>query len=235
MTARTPPPSWHPESLLPPTRDAADRPVLWAALAVAGLLHLGALCLPLPPAPQVEVPEPPPGPIIPLQKADIPPPPVPEPVTARPLDLARRIPIPAPETVAVEPVVEPMSSPVPGLESDALPVWVGAEPVPPPAEPLVVDEWTPGVERPVALPGRAEPVYPETARRAKVEGVVVLRARINESGDVESITVLRESRPGLGFAAAAAEAVSTWKYRPGRLDGRPVSVMLTVAVEFKLR
>ena len=71
MTARTPPAPWHPESPLPPARDRSDRPLLWSALALAGLLHLGALCLPLPPAPAVELPDVPRGPTITLTGLEI--------------------------------------------------------------------------------------------------------------------------------------------------------------------
>lgn len=235
MTACTPPTPWHPENLLPPARDASDRPLLWIALVAAGLLHLGALCLPLPQIPPIEVPETPQGPVRFLQKTDIPPPSTPEPEERPPRELVHRIPVPVPDPLIVDPVDEPAPATVSPLESVATPLWFDAQPVPPPPQPAPVDEWAPGVERPVALPGRVQPVYPETARRVKLEGLVVLRALITELGDVESIAVVRETRPGLGFGAAAAEAVSTWKYRPGRLDGRPVAVVLTVVVEFKLR
>lgn len=234
MTARTPPLPWHPENLLPPARDASDRPLLWCALAAAGLLHLGALCLPLPPPSEVELPETPQGPTINLTDVVIPPPPVPELELPPPGSFVHRIPVPAPESGIAEPLQEPLQAPLSDLEAGDPPPWAGARPAQPPPLPGPVDEETPGVERPVALAGRLQPAYPEAARRFGLEGMVVLRALITESGDVESIEVVRETRPGLGFGAAAAEAVSTWKYRPGRLDGRPVAVMLTVVVDFRL-
>lgn len=94
-------------------------------------------------------------------------------------------------------------------------------------EPLYV---TDRITEPV-LVTRIEPEYPETARRAHVSGKVTLRAVISETGDVESIAVLK-SHPLL--EGAATDAVSRWKYRPARLDSVPVRVYFTVVVTFTL-
>jgi len=235
MTAHTPPAPWHPRTPFSFPRKANDRPLLWAALLAAGLLHLAALCLPLPRVPPVEVPAEPDGPVIDLTEWHIQPPSTPRPEPPPPSGIVRRIPLPSPDARFVEPVEEPESLPPQPVEPAALSAWVGIEPLPPAPPDSVLDERTPGVERPVALPGRVQPVYPEAARRAGVEGTVVLSALITARGDVESIEVVRESRPGLGFGEAAVQAVRTWKYRPGSFDGRPVAVMLTVVVEFRLR
>jgi protein TonB len=208
--------------------------LLWGALAAAGLLHLGALCLPLPPPAEVELPESPRGPTITLTEVVIPPPSLPELELPPPGRFVRKLPVPAPESEIAEPLQEPLRAPLSELAPGDPPPWVGARPAPPPPPSGPVDEGTPGVDLPVALAGRLQPAYPEGARRFGLEGVVVLRALITKTGDVESIEVVRETRPGLGFGAAAAEAVSTWRYRPGRLDGRPVAVMLTVVVDFRL-
>ncbi len=69
------------------------------------------------------------------------------------------------------------------------------------------------------------------ARRAKLQGKVVLEAVIGTDGDVEELRVLR-SIPMLD--KPAADAVCCWKYRPATLDGRPVAVYFTVLVEFSL-
>lgn len=235
MTARTPPAPWHPERLLPPRRDASDRPLLWSALALAGLLHLGALCLPLPPPPAVELPETPRRPPIRVDVWEIPAPSIPEPELPPAGPIVRRVPVPAPEAPVAEPLSEPPRPPDTPVAIEDPPLWVAPRPAPQPAPAGPVDENTPGVERPVPLPGRAEPVYPRGPLLARLDGRVVLRAVITERGDVESIEVVLEDPPGLGFGAAAYDAVSTWRYRPGRLDGRPVAVVLTVVVEFKLR
>ncbi len=94
--------------------------------------------------------------------------------------------------------------------------------------------WTPGgdVRAPVLLE-RVEPDYPEAARRARIEGTVVLEAVITARGSVEEIRVLRSINPLLD--QAAERAVRRWSYRPATLNGRAVRVYLTVTVDFRLR
>lgn len=81
---------------------------------------------------------------------------------------------------------------------------------------------------------RILPRYPEAARRAGVEGQVILQALINADGSVGSVQVLREVPPRIGFGPAAMEAVSKWRYRPGTLHGRAVVVQVTITVQFSL-
>ncbi len=89
-----------------------------------------------------------------------------------------------------------------------------------------------GVTPPVARE-TASPVYPELARRAHVEGVVVLEAIIGTDGSVRDARILRSASPLL--EAAALEAVRRWRYEPARIGARPVSVYLSVVVTFALR
>jgi protein TonB len=82
------------------------------------------------------------------------------------------------------------------------------------------------------LVNRVEPSYPEAARKARMEGVVILEAIITANGNVEEVKVLKSVNPLLD--AAATRAVSQWKYRPATLNGRAVRVYLTVTVTFNL-
>lgn len=82
------------------------------------------------------------------------------------------------------------------------------------------------------LVNRVEPSYPEAARKARMEGVVILEAIITANGNVEDVKVLKSVNPLLD--AAATRAVSQWKYRPATLNGRAVRVYLTVTVTFNL-
>jgi periplasmic protein TonB len=75
------------------------------------------------------------------------------------------------------------------------------------------------------------PAYPELARRAGVEGVVVLECVIDPSGHVADVKVLR-GHPLL--EAAAVDAVGRWVYTSTRLNGVPVAVVLTVTVRFTI-
>ncbi|MFQ5743663.1 MAG: TonB family protein [Acidobacteriota bacterium] len=76
------------------------------------------------------------------------------------------------------------------------------------------------------------PEYPEAARRAGLQGVVILRALIDERGTVGSLDVIR----GLGteLDGAAIDAVSKWRYQPLLVGEVAVPVLLTVTVQFAL-
>ena len=77
----------------------------------------------------------------------------------------------------------------------------------------------------------APAVYPEIARAAKIEGVVILEATIDERGVVTDARVLR-SVPLLD--AAALTALKQWRYTPTLLNGVPVRVLMTVTFRFSL-
>jgi len=76
------------------------------------------------------------------------------------------------------------------------------------------------------------PKYPDVARHAGIQGAVRLRAIIAKDGSVQDVKVI--SGPYL-LAQAAAEAVRQWRYEPTLMDDKPVSVVTTVTVEFKLQ
>ncbi len=76
------------------------------------------------------------------------------------------------------------------------------------------------------------PVYPDVARQARIQGVVVLECTIGTNGRVEDLHVLS----GLPILdSAAIEAVRQWVYTPTLLDGVPVRVLMDVTVTFALR
>jgi TonB family protein len=87
------------------------------------------------------------------------------------------------------------------------------------------------VTRPEKISG-AVPVYTEIARKARVQGVVIVEAIIDEQGDVTNTNILK-GLP-LGLDQAAVEAVKTWKFKPAMLEGRPVKVYYTLTVNFKV-
>lgn len=74
-----------------------------------------------------------------------------------------------------------------------------------------------------------KPAYPPEALAARVNGVVIIEAIIDESGTIANARILR-SIPLLDNAALSA--VSQWQFTPTELNGRPVPVVLTVTVNF---
>jgi protein TonB len=75
------------------------------------------------------------------------------------------------------------------------------------------------------------PVYPDIAKQARVQGVVILECTISPQGKVTDVKVLR----GIPLLdQAAIDAVKQWVYTPTLLNGVPVPVIMTVTVNFKL-
>jgi protein TonB len=75
------------------------------------------------------------------------------------------------------------------------------------------------------------PAYPDIAKQARVQGVVILECTISPQGRVTDVKVLR----GIPLLdSAAIEAVKQWVYSPTLLNGVPVPVIMTVTVNFRL-
>ena len=79
---------------------------------------------------------------------------------------------------------------------------------------------------------RVEPVFPEEARKARIAGIVILEALIDELGNVSNVRVLKPLPFGLD--QAALDAIRQWKFRPGTVDGKPVKVIFNLTINFKL-
>lgn len=78
---------------------------------------------------------------------------------------------------------------------------------------------------------RVEPVYPIIAQRARIEGMVELRAIISKDGMIEGLQRVN-GHPLL--VAAAMDAVRQWRYRPYMLNGEPLEVETSVVVNFHM-
>ena len=93
-----------------------------------------------------------------------------------------------------------------------------------------------------ALPGEVDaepavlsefkPPYPETARKAGIEGTVRLRLWLDAQGKVQQVRVLRKA--GYGLDEAAQEAIVRFKFRPARKGGKPVPMSFTFDFHFYL-
>ena len=75
------------------------------------------------------------------------------------------------------------------------------------------------------------PVYPDIAKQARVQGIVILECTISPQGTVTDVKVLR----GIPLLdQAGIDAVKQWQYTPTLLNGVPVPVIMTVTVNFRL-
>jgi TonB family protein len=97
-----------------------------------------------------------------------------------------------------------------------------------PAAPLPVG----GDVKQAKLVASVPPVYPPLAKNQHVSGNVLVDALIDANGKVTTMKVV--SGPTL-LHQAAMDALRQWKYQPAMLDGKPVSMHLTVTIQFRLQ
>jgi len=76
---------------------------------------------------------------------------------------------------------------------------------------------------------RIAPAYPDSLKRAGVEGGVLLRVRLTEAGAVCDVLTLQGREP---LASLAAAAVRQWRFTPYRSDGVPESSWVQVPLRF---
>jgi TonB family protein len=141
----------------------------------------------------------------------------------RQLDVSTAPAVPTETTASAEP---------PPTETTAPPL----EPITPSVPEIPADQ---GVYSAVPLGGtqpeeidRILPRYPMTARRAGVQGPVVLRGIVRKDGTIDDVEVIKDLPYGLGDAAR--DAVSRWRFRPATYRGDPIDVYYTVTVNFRL-
>ncbi|HET8797619.1 MAG TPA: TonB family protein [Thermoanaerobaculia bacterium] len=80
---------------------------------------------------------------------------------------------------------------------------------------------------------RPVPRYPAAARRAGVQGPVVVRGIVRRDGTIDNVEILKDLPFGLG--EEARRAVSRWRFRPATVRGEPIDVYYTVTVNFRLQ
>jgi TonB family protein len=81
-------------------------------------------------------------------------------------------------------------------------------------------------------PVRPEPTYSDDARKAHIQGTVVLDSVIQKDGTINVNGVSRSL--GYGLDDAAREALRSWKCNPGKLNGQPVAVQIQIVINFHL-
>jgi TonB family protein len=77
--------------------------------------------------------------------------------------------------------------------------------------------------------------YTFAAMRARLQGVVEVDVVVQPDGTVGRARVAKGLNPSLGLDDQALVAVRDWRFSPGEIDGKPVAVVTTVLVEFRLQ
>ena len=143
--------------------------------------------------------------------------------------------VPIPDPTPDEP--EPIREEEPERDLEFVPddnLILGVPDAPPPPEPEGPLRFVVGgkITEPEKLSG-PNPVYPEAARRARIQGVVVLECIIGKDGSVKEVKVLR-GLP-LGLTESAVDAVNKWKFKASTLNNKPVEVLYILTVRFNLQ
>lgn len=76
--------------------------------------------------------------------------------------------------------------------------------------------------------------YPDLARQAGIEGKVLIKAIIDEQGNVLRAEVLKEDG-NVGFGQAAIDVVMKCKFTPAKQRDKAVKVAITLPITFKLK
>ena len=100
------------------------------------------------------------------------------------------------------------------------PCSLATEAVEPPP-PVVIDaEVTPPE---IILKTQKAPIYPPAAKAARFDGVVTVKARIEQDGKVGKVDIVECSHENIGFEEATVAAVKLWEFHPAMLKGEAVA------------
>ncbi len=90
----------------------------------------------------------------------------------------------------------------------------------------------PGIVQSGRILTKAQPIYPELAKREHLSGTVILSAQISKQGAISSVDVV--ASPDDSLSRAALDAVRQWTYEPYLLNGKPTEVDTVLTVNFRL-
>ena len=159
----------------------------------------------------------------------------PPPARAKPIPKpkTRKIPIPDPTPDDPEPLIQEEVFDAPEVDFEGISDMPFEIPeAPSPAGPPGT-MWIEGdVLRP-KLTYAPRPNYTEEARRARIQGVVILQAVVDAVGNVGYVKVLKGLPEGL--TESAVQVVEQWRYEPATLNGEPVPVYMNLTINFSLQ
>ena len=92
----------------------------------------------------------------------------------------------------------------------------------------------PGVTMPV-LVKEVKPQYTADAKAAGIEGEVQMSAVVLRDGTVGEVSITRSLDAKFGLDDEAVKAAKLWLFEPGKKDGKPVPVRVTIEMSFTLK
>jgi protein TonB len=210
--------------------DADDKKQMRVALIVAGFLHLAFLAATFPELIADAMAEEKKQKLYVVQQVRFQPPP-PKEKQEIPKPKAKKVPIPYPTPDEPEPIR--IDEPEPDIDIPMLDDMVfGIPDAPPVAEPEGPIYVGGDVQKPEKV-FSPQPQYTEIARKARVQGVVIVQAIIDKEGTVTNVKVLKGL--SMGLSDEAVKAIKKWKFKPATLNGKPVDVYYNLTVNFRLQ
>jgi protein TonB len=85
------------------------------------------------------------------------------------------------------------------------------------------------------LKKEVKPQYTADAMRAKIQGTTVLDCVVKSDGTVGECGVVRSLDSTFGLDQEAVKAARQWRFSPGRRQGQPIAVWVTIEISFTLR
>jgi protein TonB len=207
-----------------------DRRTMRWAIAFAVIIHLIILVIHLPELTSAAQPDADKQKVYVVQQVRFRPPP-PQKQQEIPKPKAKKVPIPDPTPDEPEPIRTPEDI-RPEIDLPETDIIFDIPEGPPPSEPEGPIHVGGDVAAPIKI-NAPQPQYTEIARKARIQGVVIVQAIINKQGNVTDVKVLKGLPMGLD--QSAVEAIRKWKFEPATLNGKPVDVYYNLTVNFTLQ
>ncbi|MDY6864239.1 MAG: energy transducer TonB [Thermodesulfobacteriota bacterium] len=80
---------------------------------------------------------------------------------------------------------------------------------------------------------KMKPIYPYYARKLNIEGYIEVKFLVDENGGTDHITILDSKPPGI-FERSVIKAIPSWRFSPGKIEGKPVCTWVITKVQFKI-
>lgn len=207
-----------------------DTKTLRWAFGIALAFHAIFLFIHLPKMTHMKPPEPEKKKVYVVQQVRFKPPP-PKQKQELPKPKKKKVPIPDPTPDEPEPI-RPPEEIKPEIDVPDTDVIFDIPEGPPPDEPEGPIQVGGDVKAPVKVHA-PQPKYTELARKARIQGIVIVQAVINKQGEVTDAKVLKGLPMGLD--QEALNAIRSWKFEPATLNGKPVDVYYNLTVNFTLQ
>ena len=90
-----------------------------------------------------------------------------------------------------------------------------------------------GIETPEPI-RKVKPLYTNEAMRLRLQGTAWIECIVLPDGTVGNLRIVRSLDSTYGLDQEAIKAARQWRFRPGRRNGEPVAVLVTIAMDFNL-